>query len=397
MNGSLKSSRKSINLSFIVGLLAGLAATVFLYALQYVTEAREHTPSLIWGLPMAGFAIAWVYHHYGKGTAGGTALIVDEIHEPREVIPLRMAPLVLIGTVVTHLFGGSAGREGTAVQMAASLAERVGQVSRLDPETRRILLAAGVGAGFGAAIGTPWAGAVFGLEVIRVRQWRWFALFECVIASWIGYFTTVLLGAPHSQYPGVAVPELTVKGLAWIIPAGLVFGLAARVFLWITHQIEARAKRLTIYPPFVTAAAGLLLAVLFFLEGSGRFEGLGIRYIQEALQNQASFRDPACKAFFTALTVGSGFKGGEFIPLVFIGTTLGSALGLVIPLGFALLAAVGFAAVFGAAAATPFACAVMAVEIFGLPITPFVLVGCVVSSYCAGPHRIYHPKIKRPR
>lgn len=376
-------------LSSISGVLSGIAAAIFLTLLNWATNFREANTIIIWLLPLAGFFIGWVYYHYGKDIAAGNNLIIDEIHEPKNVIPLKMAPFILLGTVITHLFGGSAGREGTAVQMGASLSDQLSKFFKIEPEERKILLASGAGAGFGAAIGAPWAGVIFGMEVIQIGRIRLFAFFECFIASFVGFYTTKLLHAPHSVYPGIEIPHLTFKALLYVAIAGILFGLSARVFIMLTHFIEHNINKLISYPPLKPCLAGILLIVLYYFEGSYRYDGLGIEYIQEALKSVSNFRDPALKTIFTSLTVGSGFKGGEFIPLVFIGTTLGSALSIIIPVSFKLLAAVGFAAVFAGASNTPVACSIMAMEIFGYEIAPYAVIACYMSYYFSGKSGIY--------
>ena len=164
--------------SILSGLLAGLAATVFLYFLDWATETRDLNPIIIWALPVAGFVIGWVYLKWGQKAGKGHNLILDEINDPKEVLPLRMAPLVLGGTLLTHLFGGSAGREGTAVQMGATLSDQLSRFFKIENIERKILLVTGAGAGFGAAIGTPWAGVIFGMEVVQVGQLQIIAIIE---------------------------------------------------------------------------------------------------------------------------------------------------------------------------------------------------------------------------
>ncbi len=371
------------------GILAGFAASIFLISLAWATQTRDLNPIIIWALPLAGLLIGLVYHHYAQNVVAGNNLIIDEIHDPKKIVPITMAPLILISTVLTHLFGGSAGREGTAVQMGASLADQLSHYFKTTVSERKALLAAGAGAGFGAAIGAPWAGVIFGMEVIHLGRLKPFAWFECFIASFVAYYVCILMGAPHSQYPTFEFDEFDFKILFYILIAGVAFGLAARLFILAAHFVERLNDKFISYPPLRPFFAGILLVILFYLEGSYRYVGLGIPYIQEALSLPDSFKDPILKTFFTALTVGSGFKGGEFIPLVFIGTTLGSALSVIIPVSFKLLAAVGFAAVFAGASNTPIACSLMAIEIFGAPIAPYAFAACFVSYYFSGHKSIY--------
>lgn len=374
---------RMFGLSIASGVMAGAAAALFLYLLDWATQIREADPRIIWFLPIAGLLIGALYWHFGQNSAKGNNLILEEIHDPRNTLPLRMAPLVLFTTLLTHLFGGSAGREGTVVQMGASLSDQLSRIFRISSEERRTLLMCGAGAGFGAAIGAPWAGMIFGMEVIQVGRLKFSAPLECFVASFVGYFTTKILAAPHSAFP-VLEAGFSLGSLFWVGVAGLIFGGASRGFTLLTHFIESIHARWIKYPAFKPMLGGLVLLLGFFLLGSYRYAGLGISTIQDALLGGIEPRDPFFKAIFTAITIGSGFKGGEFIPLVFIGATLGSALSLLLPVSAPLLAAVGFAAVFAGAANTPLACAIMAIELFGISTAPYAIVGCFMSYYFSG-------------
>jgi H+/Cl- antiporter ClcA len=382
----------------MIGVLAGTAAAIFLILLDQATQLRIDHPALIWFLPVAGLAIGLAFHYGGRSAEGGTGLILEEIHNPRRTLPFRMAPLVLLGTVITHLFGGSAGREGTAVQMGASLADQLSRFFTVENEERRILLVAGAGAGFSAAIGAPWAGTLFGLEVMQIGKLRFFALFECLVASFTAYATCRLLGAPHTLYPAVSMPEYSVTLIACVALSGVAFGLAAQGFMKLTHGVEYLQKKIFRFAPWRPLAAGCVLVALYQLPDTLRYAGLGIPAILDSFHESAAWLDPLLKAGFTALTVGSGFKGGEFIPLVFIGTTLGSALSSVLPLATPLLAALGFAAVFGAAANTPIACTIMAMEIFGWQLGPLALLACWIAYQVTGHVGIYkNQKVARSK
>jgi H+/Cl- antiporter ClcA len=273
--------------------------------------------------------------------------------------------------------------------MGATLSDQIARFFRVEPEERRILLAAGAGAGFGAAIGAPWAGVIFGMEVIHVGRLRFFAIIECLIASQAGYFVTKLLHAPHTGYAVPGVPDLSFQSILTSLIAGICFGLASVTFIRSTHFIEKLQKRFVKYPPLRPLVGGLVLVGLYFLEGSFRFTGLGLPVIEEALHMASRFTDPFFKTIFTALTIGSGFKGGEFIPLVFIGTTLGSALSVFLPASAGFLGALGFGAVFAAASNTPIACILMVTEIFGARFVPFAVVAVYAAYYASFNHTIY--------
>lgn len=376
-------------LSVGAGIFSGLAAATFLVLLNWATETRLDHPAIVWGLPLAGWLIASVYHTFGRDSAPGTNLVLDEIHAPSKTLPVAMAPLILLSTVLTHLFGGSAGREGTVVQMGASLADQLGRHFTLEPDERRGLLTAGAGAGFGAALGAPFAGAIFGLEMVHARQLRLKGLLYSVVAALVAYLTVRALPVPRENLPSLMVQNADLNDYLFVALAGLAFGLTARLFVKLVHLVEKIFAKWIRNPLWRPVIGGALILAGFALEGSLRYAGLGLDVISQALAGPTSFRDPTLKIVFTALTVGTGFKGGEFVPLVFIGATLGSALSQVLPVSVPILASVGSVAVFGAAANTPVACTLMAVELYGLDALPFALAGCFVAYLVSAPGGIY--------
>lgn len=388
MKKRLKLLLTSIGDGLAIGVGIGLMAAFFLLSLEWVTELFKLNSDLLWLLPIAGLLTAWLYKHHGGDSYLGNHLIIDEIHSPKKKIPLLMAPLVLISTLLTHLFGASAGREGTAVQMGASIADSLARLFKADSERRRRFLVAGMGAGFGAAIGTPLAGAIFGMEVLRVGRLKPIAIVESVVAAYTGQWIAHLCHAPHTIYPTVHAyfsPSL----LLYLAIAAIMFGIMARLFIFMAHFVEsftAKAIPSSLLRPFIVA---FILILFFKLEGSDRFHGLGLEVIQEAFRTSADATLPLIKAFFTALTVGSGFKGGEFTPLAYIGATAGSAFAGQFAVPTALFAALGFAAVFGAASKTPIACAVMAAELFGIQCFPYALITCLIAHHFAGMKSIY--------
>jgi H+/Cl- antiporter ClcA len=390
---------KWLLLATAVGLLAGSASALFLFALYAATATREAHRWLVLLLPLAGFAVAWVYLQVGRRVEAGNNLLIDEIHDPQNVIPLRMAPLILVSTVVSHLFGASVGREGTAVQMGGALADQVARVFRVSREDRRILLMAGISAGFASVFGTPLAGAVFALEVLVLRpmgRLRPDALFACAVAAVVGHHTALLWGVEHVHGSAGAVPPLSLWGLAAVLLAGGAFGLAGRVFASATHHLQAFAQRHVAYSPLRPLIGGALFAAAVFALDGWRYTGLGLPLIADAFEHALPPWEFAAKLLATVVSLGSGFKGGEVTPLFAIGAALGNALAPLLHLPVALLAALGFVAVFAGAANTPLACTLMAMELFGADIGVHALLACVLSYACSGPNGIYRGQRARP-
>jgi chloride channel protein, CIC family len=380
-----------IGLGALVGVGCGAASAVFLFLLAEVTGYRDGHKLLVYGLPLAGLAIGTLYARVGQPIRAGNNLVIDTIHDDGPELPFRMLPMVLAGTVLTHLFGGSAGREGTAVQMGASFADYVSHRAKLGQPLRRQLLAAGVAGGFGSVFGTPIAGAVFGLELVVLGRIEYEALVPALVASIVGDLTTRGLGIVHTAYPAAPHVELTPLLCAQWLVFALAVALVSAGFIELTHALQRAGERHVPQLGLRMAIGGALVVVLWRVIGTSDYLGLGVPMILRA------FSDPsvpawafAAKLVFTAITLGAGFLGGEVTPLFFIGAALGGVLAPVLGIPRELGAGVGLAAVFAAASNTPLALSIMAVELLGANILPHVMIVCVVA-YLATGHRSIYP------
>ena len=389
----LLGSLKWILISVLIGITTGSASAFFLIALDWVTNCREHNNWLIWLLPIGGLLIGYSYYYGGKDVAKGNNLLLEECENPQKKIPLTMATLVLFGTLITHLFGGSAGREGTAVQMGGAIADQFTNVFKLDASERKTILILGISAGFASIFGTPLAGALFALEILFFSKISFKSIPLSFLIAYIAYFTVEFWNIKHTSYSIPILPDISFTTLFWILTASILFGLTAMLFSRSTHFWSQLFSKNISYPPLRPFVGGILLAIAIYFIGTTKYIGLGIPVIVDSFSNPNTAYDFLLKILFTGFTLGAGFKGGEVTPLFFIGATLGSTLSLVVPLPIALLAGMGFVAVFAGATHTPIACTVMGIELFGIESGIFIAVSCYTAYFTSGSVGIYNAQI----
>ncbi len=386
-----------------VGILAGSASALFLWSLDRVTMLRGQHGWLLYFLPVAGVVVGWVYHRLGKTSVGGNNLIIEQIHEPGGGVPRRMAPLILFATLVTHLFGGSAGREGTAVQMGGSLASTYGRLCRFGEENMRVLLMAGVAAGFGSVFGTPLTGAIFAMEVLVIGRMRYDALIPVLVASVVADFTCSAWGIVHAHYviafDSASGGYLHLDGrlVAKVVLAAAAFGLVSRFFAELTHLLQKGYEQLIPIAWLRPALGGVLVIALVYAVGTRDYLGLSVSSADPgAVTLLSAFQTGGAtpwswwwKILFTAVTLGAGFKGGEVTPLFFIGAALGNTLAGPLGAPVDLFAGLGFIAVFAGAANTPLACTIMGIELFGSHNAVYFALACFVAYFFSGHSGIY--------
>ncbi|MBI3882689.1 MAG: voltage-gated chloride channel family protein [Sphingobacteriales bacterium] len=389
-----------------IAITTGLLVAFFLWLLDIVTIARWNDLWLVFLLPLAGIFIGWLYKQFGKNSAGGNTLIIDEIHQPGGGVPVRMAPLVLFTTVITHLFGGSAGREGTAVQMGGSIAALFARWFKIAHEQKSILLMCGISGGFAAVFGTPIAGTIFAIEVVALGRTKYDAALPCFIASIIAHFTCISCGITHTNYAisytgktFIFFPDFSFN---WILllkvaVAATLFGLASFLFITLSHFIKNKSTQYISIKWLIPVIGGILVISICYALGNFDYIGLGVTnpnangvsIVSAFHASGATYFSWFWKLLLTAITLGMGFKGGEVTPLFFIGATLGNILATLSGTPIDLFAAVGFIAVFAGATNTPLACTVMGLELFGAENIIYYATACFIAYYCSGRSSIY--------
>lgn len=400
---------KWLALALPVGAAVGSACALFLCALERVTQTREATPWLFYLLPLAGVLIHVLSHRWGHAAEGGNNLLMDAIHghergDSAVVVPRRMAPLILVTTVITHLFGGSAGREGTAVQMGGSMASGLGRLLKLGNLDMRTLLMCGIAAGFSGVFGTPLTGAVFAMEVLVLGRMSYNALIPCLLAALAGDWACSAWGAHHTHY-AIASGALPVAAgtaahlvlAAKVAVAAVAFGLASVLFAELTHGVGRLFKAVVRRAVWRPVVGGLAVIAMVQVLGTRDYLGLGVTSSDpEAVTIVSCFTAGGAdtwswlwKLLFTAVTLGSGFKGGEVTPLFFIGAALGHVLGLALGAPVDLFAGLGFVAVFAGATNTPLACTLMGIELFGAEYAGLFMLACLLAYLFSGHSGIY--------
>ncbi|SFK09848.1 H+/Cl-antiporter ClcA [Halobacillus dabanensis] len=392
----------------IIGITVGSATTFLLEANDYLgDDIRLKRDWLIFLLPFGGIIIGYIYMNYGKvflnnalnDTAQLNNLVIEAVHGKNEV-PRRMGPIVYLGTFITVLFGGSTGREGAAVQMGGSVAATVHKIFKVSKFDNKILLMSGISAGFGSAFGAPITGAVFGMEMTALGKLKFEALVPCLTASFSGhYVTTAAWGHKHEEFILQTVPEKSIITFLTVILLSVVFSLISIFYCQLRHGIQNFSEKFFKKNHMKRAFfGGIIIVVLTMIVGSQDYNGRGLQMLEQSFHEEVPPFAFLAKLIFTAVTLGSGFVGGEAIPLFFIGATLGNALHEFIDLPMSFLSALGLIAVFCGGANTPIAAFLLAMEMFDGKGLEYFFVACLVSYLFSGHHGLWpSQKIHEPK
>ncbi|GAA0103087.1 voltage-gated chloride channel family protein [Paraclostridium bifermentans] len=375
-------------LASISGIAVGIVISFFLKSLQWATSTRESNPWLLYMLPIGGAFVSYLYSKYGKDSSKGNNLIIERINEGEGRIPFRMAPLVFLGTFITHLFGGSAGREGTGVQIGASVSSKIGELLKLKGMDYTLLIISGVSSGFGVVFGTPIAGTVFGLEVSTLGKMRYEAIIPCFISSYIGNFIAEIFKVQHSHY-NMGVSLTSVDVFFKVILCAVLFGLTSKLFAELTHALKKFFAAKIPNTSLKSFIGGIIIIIIVLILGTRIYLGLSLDLLSNAFNQPVPKGAFIIKLVLTSLTLAVGFQGGEVTPLFVIGATLGNLLASIIGLPIEFLAGLGMIGVFAGATKTPIASFIMGIELFGSANIGFIFIACVISYVFAGKSGIY--------
>lgn len=375
--------------SAFVGLFVGAFSTLFAFCLRQVTSFRTENPWLILCLPLVGVVIVFLYGVFRYKNDKGTNMVLSSIHAEAEV-PFRMAPLIFISTIITHLFGGSAGREGAALQLGGSIGQQLGKLFRFDEKDQRIVVMCGMSAAFSAIFGTPIAASIFSMEVVSVGVMYYAALVPCVFSS--------LVASKFANHMGIGpnVFKIRQMPLFEVVPSLKVIGLAlccaalSVVFCMALHSLGDFYRNKLKNPYIRIIVSSLVIILLTIILQTDDYMGAGVPVIQRAIQGNVESLAFVWKIVFTALTLEAGFKGGEIVPSFFVGATFGCLFGHIVGISPSLCAAVGMMSVFCGVTNCPITSMLIAFELFGYHGVPFFLLGISVSYLMSGYYGLYH-------
>jgi H+/Cl- antiporter ClcA len=378
-----------VALAVVVGVLSGLLSAAFLESLDWATNTRNSNDWLVFTLPVAGLIVGALYHYVGRGLERGTNLIIDQIHSHSQWVPFRLTPLIFGASVISHVAGGSTGREGAALQFAAGVTDPISKKLKLPPADRSLMLITAIAGGFGSVFGVPVTGAVFALEVQRVGRVRYDALVPAFVASFIGDAVVRGLGVHHTHYPLFPSVDWNWATGGRVAAFGLIAGLVALLFVQLTHTVKKVGAKYISWHPARPLVGGIILAVLVLACGWRDYQGLSIPLALEAMNGSAAGQW-GTKLLLTSLTIGSGFVGGEFIPLFVIGALAGASYAHITGANVALFAMVGAVAVLAGATNAPLACTLLGIELFGGNGIVLFAVACAAAYATSGHTGIYH-------
>lgn len=372
----------------IIGLVVGAVGVLFHISTEWAGDARTRYPFLLWLLPIGGLLIVWLYHVNGLQKDQGTNFVLLAVRGGRPM-RLRTAPLIFISTVITHLLGGSSGREGAALQIGGSISSKIGGVLRLDDKDARILTMCGMSAAFSALFGTPLAAAVFSMEVISVGVMYYSAIVPCMLASVIGSALSALCGIPGARYVLSGIPALSPLPVLQVLALALLCALVSMLFCLIMHRMPSWYDSLLPNPYLKAAVGGLLVILLTYAVGSRDYNGTGMEGIVRAIGGEARPEAFLIKMLLTAVTLCSGYKGGEIVPVFFVGATFGNVAGALLGLDPSFGAGLGLVAVFCGVTNCPLTSILLGIELFGTEAILYIALAAAASYMLSGYYGLY--------
>lgn len=384
-----KNILKLILISILIGAISGLFIGIFLIFLEKAVDINLKHKFLVFILPLSGMLMTFLYSKYGGNSQKGNNLIIENINGSKEEIKFIMAPLVFLGTVLTHLFGGSVGREGTGVQIGGTIGNALSKILKCSTYEKKILLISGVAAGFSSVFGTPLTGTIFALEISNIGSLNYNSMIPAITSAIVGNSVVKILGVKHSHYKIPPVESVDLTNILKVIILAICFGLASRLFVYMTHWFKEKLIKYCKNQYLKIFVGGSLMVLATLILGNNLYNNLSLGLLSSAFDGNVPYLAFIIKLMLTTLCLGAGYQGGEVTPLFVIGATLGATLSNILGLPFAFSAALGLVGVFSGATNAPIACFMMYLELFGSNNIIFAMLVCMIAVFISGHKGIY--------
>ena len=379
---------KWVGISIIIGIIVGFIGVLFHFAIEHATEFRIENSKIILLLPIGGAFIAWIYKFLDMENDKGTNFVISAVRD-NDTLKFKTAPLIFISTTITHLLGGSSGREGAALQLGGSIASNIGRIIKLDEKDERIITMCGMSAAFSALFGTPVTSVIFSMEVITVGVMHYSAIVPCILSAIIGTKIAMLCGIPPTAFEISVIPDFGTLAVTNVIILSILCGVLSIVFCITMHKSAHLYKHYIHNSILRGFVGGVIVVILTYIVGTYDYNGAGMNIIELALKGEARPEAFLIKIIFTALTLGAGFRGGEIVPSFFIGSTFGCVIGAILGLHPSFAAAIGLVAVFCGVTNCPLSSIILSIELFGGDGIVFFTLACGVSYMLSGYYGLY--------
>lgn len=379
---------KWILISIVIGTIGGVAGSIFSLGVSWATDARLSHDWLLYLLPVMGLMIVWLYHTFNEEGNRGTNMVILAISS-NEKVTFATGPLIFLSTILTHLGGGSSGREGAALQLGGSIGNSLGNLLKLDEKDKKIAIMCGMSAVFAALFGTPVAAGIFSLEVVSIGVLYYAALVPCIFTSYIGVGIARWAGIPGESFPITEVPPVTIQTAVYVVGLGILCAGVSILLCIMLHRSE-HAYRKYFPNPYIRILAGSIIFILLtLLVGTRDYCGSSMALIEESIEGHVRYEAFFLKMVFTAVALGAGFKGGEIVPTLCVGATFGCLVGTLTGFSPSLCAACGMAALFAGVTNCPITSLVIALELFGYAGMEYFSIVIAVSFALSGYYGLY--------
>lgn len=375
-------------LALVIGSVAGAAGTIFSMGVSWATGFRLSHPSMLFFLPVSGLLIVWMYHSFHEEGNRGTNMVIDAISSNERVTPAT-GPLIFFSTILTHLGGGSSGREGAALQLGGSIGNSFGEWFKLDERDKKIAIMCGMSAVFSALFGTPVAAAIFSLEVVSIGVLYYAALVPCVFSSFLAVGIARAAGLEGEHFPVEMIPALDLKAMGLLVLLGILCAAVSILFCVLLHTAEHAYRKYFPDARVRILAGSFLFIALTLLSGTRDYCGSSMGLIESSIEGSVRYEAFLMKMLFTAVALGAGFKGGEIVPTLCVGAALGCAFGEITGFAPSLCAACGMAALFAGVTNCPITSLVIALELFGYEGMEYFSIIIAVAFALSGYYGLY--------